>query len=98
MAKFKKKKLPVGITEEFINEVSTMDVQQKKNMIARLEGSKQDAKDFVKNHPEVVSVRDTLKEMTASATETIKAVRNRQTYLVNELKELGEFAAATAQG
>jgi polyribonucleotide nucleotidyltransferase len=87
----RKKKQAIGIDDGFLAEVSTLDVSGMKAMIARLEAHKQDAQAYLRENETIVTLSDQLKEMKGPAQDTVKAVNNKQQYLVKLLKEAGEF-------
>ncbi len=89
-----KSKQQFGIDEAFMSEVGGMDIAAKKAFMARLEAYKQDTQTFLKENPDIVSVRDTLQEMTGPSKDTIKSINNRLKYIVAELKKVGEFQQA----
>ena len=91
MKKNKAPKLPFGIDEAFYAEVASLDIPGKKALVARIEAGKHEAKEFLKENESIVSLRGTLKEVEGPARDSIKAANNRQKYLIEELKRLGEF-------
>lgn len=91
-SKSKSKKLPFGITEEFESEVQMADVASLKNRIAAYEAEKHTAREFLASKEEIVSAAALLKEMSGPFSDSIKAARNKQKYIVSLLKERGEFS------
>lgn len=82
-------KLPPGVTQEFVDSVARLDITGMKNLISVLQKDIDDSRVFLKTNEEIVQLRATLKESTASATETIKHMSNRTTFLVDALKQNG---------
>lgn len=91
MAKPKKVKLPFGIDEAFISEVSLLDATNKKLLMARIESGKQEAKQFMTENETIVALRENLREAEGPARDTVKAANNKLKYINEELKKQGEF-------
>jgi hypothetical protein len=87
--KEKAPKLPPGITEEFVDRVSSLDNDSKKALIVELQKHIDDSQQFLKTKEEIVSAREALKEMEAPARETIKHMTNRTKFLIDDLKKSG---------
>jgi hypothetical protein len=84
-------KLPYGIDDAFMSEVASLDVNGKKSLIARLEAGKQDAKQFLAENESVLHAKASLAELVGPSRDAIKAVNNKQKYIVEELNKLNAF-------
>jgi hypothetical protein len=89
--KGKKKKEILGITEEFVGEVAAMSSQGMKETIARYEAEQDTVNNFLKTNDIILEAKANLDELTASSKETLKVLKNRKKFLVDELKKAGEY-------
>jgi len=85
----KNKKLPKGVTEEFVDKVMSLDNEGKKALIVELQKHISEAKTFLKTNEKIVQMREELKELEGPARETISHMNNRTKYLIDELKKSG---------
>ena len=92
-----KKKEVLGIDEGFLAEVSLLDAAGKKAYIAKCEAYKQEAQAFLKECPDIVSLKEQLKEIEGPSRDTVKACKNRQKFLVAQLRESGELFNGSKQ-
>lgn len=89
--KFKGPKLPFGIDEAFVSEVAGLDAAGKKSLMVRIEGYKQEAKEWLATDETVKSLKENLKEIEGPSRDTVKAANNKLKYIVDELKRLNQF-------
>lgn len=89
MKKAQKKKLPVGITEEFVSEVEAASIDELKSMIVRFQEGINDAQMFLKENEKVLDLKAAYEEAAAPSRETVKSLRNRTKMVLDTLKKMG---------
>lgn len=86
-----KPKLPIGVTDEFLNEIASADERHLQAMTTRLSGQINDAQKFLKEDPKVQELKEAYFQVKAPSMETIKACRNRVRYIVERLEQMGKL-------
>ena len=87
----RKKKFVLGLDDGFMAELNSLDAAAKKAKIARLEVEKQDAKEWLKTNDAVLSLKESLAQIEGPVKDCVKACRNRQQFIIKQLKEAGEY-------
>lgn len=82
------KKLPAGVSEEFMSQLNTMDTGDIKNLIVRLQVHKQEA-EAMKEAPGYVQAKDAWQMVSGPVRETATSLKNRLKMAVERLKEKG---------
>jgi hypothetical protein len=85
----KKKKLPAGITDEFIAEAERASVDELKSMIVRFEGHADETRTFLKTNENLVELKRSYDEAVGPSRDTLKVLKNRTKYVVDALKKQG---------
>jgi len=91
--KSKEKELPFGVTQEFLSEVASMTVEQKKNAIVKLENEIENASEEVKLNDAIINAKNQLDYVQGPFKDSIKTFKNRKKILLKELKDAGVFDA-----
>jgi len=86
-----KKKAPMGITPEFVDSLASASAADKKSMIVRMQKDLEDSLTFLKTNDKIVTMKEQLKEIEGPTRDTVKALRNRSKYVIEELKSVGEI-------
>ncbi len=89
MRKPQKKRLPLGISEEFIAEVEAASPDQLKSMIVRFQEGIAEARAFQKEDPKVRDLKETYDQAVGPARETIRVLSNRTKMVLDTLRKLG---------
>lgn len=84
--KSEKKKLPAGVTEEFIDEVGAASENDLRAMIVRFQAGIDEAQTFLKTNEGVLELKEAYQEAAAPSRETIRALRNRTKVVLDALK------------
>lgn len=91
MAKNKKKKLPPGITEEFIDSVNGLDSQGRKTLIFELQKGIEEARAYLDTNEGVLEAKAQLDMVAGPARDTIKSLKNRNKFILDQMKLNGEL-------
>jgi hypothetical protein len=80
----KKKEIP-GIDEIFLNEVNSMDTAARKARIVTMQFSMDESEDFLKNNEAILETKAELASLVGPSKETLKVLKNRTKYLIDQL-------------
>lgn len=83
------KKLPMGVTDEFVAEMNSMDIPDIKSHIVTMQHGLDEARSFLKENEEICDLKDQLKLSGGPTRDTIKVLKNRTKYALERLKERG---------
>lgn len=86
-----KKKEPLGITPEFKDEVARMSSDQKKAIVFNLQAESVKVTGFLKEDRAVTSAKEAYEMIAGPARDTLKALKNRTKYIINDMKDSGEI-------
>ena len=95
MPRGRKKKTPLGLDETFTEEAMSLSTEELKTKVARIEAYKQETVEWLKNKEEIVELKAQLKMLTGPGRDTVKSCSNKQKYIIDLLKERGEYATET---
>ena len=84
-----KRKLPAGITEEFVEVVEREGSEALKSMIVNMQAQLEDAQRFLKENEQVLELKAAYEEAAAPSRETVKVLRARTKFVVEALKKSG---------
>jgi len=87
--KEKAKKLPFGVSEEFVSELDAASIDQIKAMIVRFQEGIDEAQTFLKTDERVLEMKAAYDEVKAPSAEAVKALRNRTKVALDALKKSG---------
>jgi len=85
----KVKKLPMGVTDEFVDDLNSLDVLGIKSKIVTMQQGLAEAQTFLKENEEIVDLKDQLKMIEGPTRDTIKVLKNRTKYTLERLEERG---------
>lgn len=86
----KEKKMPAGLTPEFLEEVAQSNVDSIKAKIVLIQKGIEESKAFKKENEAVIQAKQEALSLVQPANEVIRAGSNRIKYLYDALKALGE--------
>lgn len=89
MRKEKKKKMPLGITEEFVSECDSASSDNLKAMVVQIQGQADEARTFLKEDERLQELKAAYDEAAAPTRETLKVLKNRTKFIVDALKQQG---------
>lgn len=89
--KEKKKKLPLGITDEFVAECNSSDSSTLKALIVNIQSQAEEARTFLKEDEKILELKSQYDEAAAPTRETIRVLKNRTKFLIDALKEQGQL-------
>jgi len=80
---------PAGVNQAFVTMVQEADDEGRKKLIFDLEKGIHDTEVFLKTKKEIQDARAALNLLTSSSTTTIKHMKNRIKFIIDELKRTG---------
>jgi len=81
----RKKKETPGLDESFLNEVNSMDTVARKTRIVTMQFQMNETEDFLKTNDAILDAKEELSQLTGSSKETLKVLKNRTKYLIDQL-------------
>lgn len=87
--KTEKKKLPFGVSDEFVGELESSSIEQIKAMIVRFQEGIDEAQTFLKTDEKVLELKSAYDEAKGPSVDTVKALRNRTKLAIDALKKSG---------
>ena len=82
-------KMPVGITDEFVDELNSLDIPDIKSKIVVMQQDIAESRAFLKDNEDITDLREKLKLVEGPTRDTTKVLKNRTKYALERLKERG---------
>jgi len=87
----RKKKLPFGISEEFITQLNSQPPTEIKELIVNMQERIRESQDFLKTNEGVQELKDKLDQVAGPTRDAVKLLKNRTKYALDRLRDVGAF-------
>jgi len=85
----KQKKLPFGVTEEFVSEVDSASPEDLKSRLVQIQSQIDDSQVFLKTDERVLDLKQEYDMVAGPVRDAIKSLRNRNKLVLEALKKSG---------